>query len=101
MGKWSVESLSDISHTVNTHSKTLEDIAVDERYTVILLIIIQIKQTKTTCVYVRNPSGQKYRHLLLSLRTLINADIQLNEHYHHETANVTQLQTDNCIFLYY
>lgn len=67
-----------------------------------LWIITQIKQTKTTCVYVRNPSGQIYRHLLLSLPTLIYADTQLKEHYdHHETANVTQLQTDNCIFLYY
>lgn len=31
MGKWSIESFSDVSHTVNTDSEPLEHIAMDEK----------------------------------------------------------------------
>lgn len=46
MGKRSIEGFSDISHTVNTHGKTLEHITVEERGEIIKVIMSNIYTDK-------------------------------------------------------
>lgn len=46
MGKRSIEGFSDISHTVNTHSKTLEHITVEERGEIVKLMTSNIYTNK-------------------------------------------------------
>lgn len=43
MGKRSVEGFSDVSHTINTHGKTLEHITVEERGRYTVEHVIQTK----------------------------------------------------------
>lgn len=46
MGKRSIEGFSDIGHTVNTHSKTLEHITVEKRGEIIKLMMSNIYTDK-------------------------------------------------------
>lgn len=54
MRKRSIEGFSDISHTINTHSKSLEHITVEERGKIINLMMSKLYTDKIPKTYIKD-----------------------------------------------